>query len=178
MNKKTLISLLLFFGFANNIFALTDAQVKTAYVYNIAKFINWDKETFESEDSPLEICVVTKNDHIKDFDFLENKKVLGHPLKISYFKSSEEINSCHIIYMTGYTKTQIKKELKKIKNKNTLTIGDGYRFSEIGGMVELRLLNEKVKIHVNLEELKRGNCSISSNVLEISTIVKGDKNVR
>ena len=80
--------------------------------------------------------------------------------------------------MTGYTKTQIKKELKKIKNKNTLTIGDGYRFSEIGGMVELRLLNEKVKIHVNLEELKRGNCSISSNVLEISTIVKGDKNVR
>lgn len=176
-NKKIFfISILMFFSFAHELFALSEDQVKTAYIYNIAKFIKWDKETFNSKDSALEICIVTQDSGKKAFDLLINKKVFGHPINVSYFKLSDEIDRCNIVYISDHPKIQIKKELKKIKNKKIVTIGDTYQFAEIGGMVELRLKNKKVKLHINIEALETGDCSISSKVLEISTIVKGKKN--
>ena len=176
-NKKIFfISVLIFFSFTHELSALSEDQVKTAYIYNIAKFIKWDKEAFKSKDTALEICIVTQDSDKKAFDLLRNKKVLGHPINVSYLILSDEIDKCNIIYITGYNKTQIKKELKNIKHKKILTMGDAYQFSEIGGMIELRLQKEKVKIHINIEALNSANYSISYKVLEISTIVKGKKN--
>src|SRR6266571_3082455 len=77
----------------------SDAQVKAAYVYNFAKFVEWPANKFAAATSPLRFCI------LNDFSFEANltrivhgKSIAGHPLEVVQVRDAAESLHCHILF--------------------------------------------------------------------------------
>jgi len=42
--------------------AMTESQVKAAFLYNFARYVEWPQHAFESSDAPFRICVLRARD--------------------------------------------------------------------------------------------------------------------
>jgi hypothetical protein len=175
MMKKNIHSILLALLltlWTSQLFAVTEHQLRVAYLYNITKFIQWPQKSFKSEESPINICIIGKNFSKEDIETLRDKIVSGRKLNIYYYKNSKDIDMCHIAYISSSKKDTFKKSLKDIEGKNIITISDINMFANKGGMIELRRENDKIKLYVNLQALSNENLFLSSKILELSNIVK------
>ena len=60
----------------------TEYQVKAAFLFNFAKFVEWPAEAFPNADSPLQICVLGQDPFGRDFEqMIVDKTVNGHRIE-------------------------------------------------------------------------------------------------
>jgi YfiR/HmsC-like len=60
---------------------VTEAQVKAAYVYNFAKFVEWPERSFNSSNAPLRLCVWNDPSFQSELQRVTvNKNAGGHPV--------------------------------------------------------------------------------------------------
>jgi hypothetical protein len=61
----------------------SEDQVKAAFVYNFAKFVEWPESAFSSKESPLVLCVIGKDNVGSALQVLEKKEVQGRQLRLN-----------------------------------------------------------------------------------------------
>lgn len=147
-------------------------QVKGAFLYHFANFVVWPESTFEPTDGHLRICILGKDPfgQILD-DNLESKKAAGHPFQIRRNPSKQDIQYCHMLYVTNSRPATLQ-ELSRQKNKgNVLTIGEARKFIQQGGMVQFFVDNQKVRFAVNPDAVKQTELAMSSKLLRLAKIV-------
>lgn len=86
----------------------------------------------------------------------------------------EEINSSDLLYI-GKVPQEIQYQLiEYAQSNNLLTISEESGFAQRGGIVQLYFVSLKIRFKINLNAAKKSNLKISSSLLSISTIVKGE----
>lgn len=147
-------------------------KIKTAYLYNFTKFIEWPANNRSS----FNLCVIG-NTQLKPFlGSLENKTALDKPIKVHYFDSPQQISECDIAYFEqlGSLSPNGMKEMFRAPQLNkALTVGSPEHFAESGGMIGFVLSQEKLKLHINLQAIKQQGLSISAKLIEVATLVRG-----
>ncbi len=140
---------------------LLEAKVKTAYIYNFTKFVEWS-----NLNGKLKICIVG-DDNI--YNLLSE---ISQNSSFELFKNFEiAYSNCNIIYI-GANQSNQKEILDSVINYEILTIGEIDDFLEKGGVIELFRDGAKVKFNINLAQAKHANLKISSKLLELAKNVK------
>jgi len=163
---------LLLTSFPSQLFAVTEGQLRVAYLYNITKFIQWPEKTFKSEKLPINICIIGKTLCKEELESLQDKIISGHRLNIYYYKNNENFDKCHIAYISDSNKNTFEDVLEKIKGKNIVTISAINMFANKGGMIELRKQKNKIILYINIQSIHNENLLLSSKVLGLARIVK------
>jgi len=94
--------------------------------------------------------------------------------------SASELHSCQILYVAK--NDDLENVLEMSSGANILTVGEGDRFAELGGVIRLRIdeksrrLEDRVSIglDINMTAAERASLKISSRMLKLARIV-GDK---
>src|SRR5579884_4434390 len=69
-------------------------QVKAAFLYNFAKFVEWPPRAFPTPSAPFSICLMS-DPFDGALDKITQGEVLdGHPLVIRRIRSAEDVSSC------------------------------------------------------------------------------------
>src|SRR5260370_11201156 len=79
----------------------SEYQVKAAFVYNFAKFLEWPPGAFPASDTPITIGVVCENaDSFKgNLEQLVNGKTVGgRSLRVRAIASLQDLKGCHILF--------------------------------------------------------------------------------
>ena len=142
-------------------------EVKAVYLFRIANFIQWHDES--SMDS-VQFCVMG-NQKVADtlISITNGKSIRSLPIGVQQNISPE----CNIAYLSDVERGSIETELNSNDiSPNMVTISDTLNFTELGGVIELTRIDNKIKPKINLTNAKRGNYIIGSNLLRIS-IVEG-----
>ena len=80
----------------------TEYQVKAAFLFNFAKFVEWPADAFRSEDAPLQICVLGQDPFDPDFEqVIAEKTVNGRRLEIIHPSGLEQAKACQIIFVAA-----------------------------------------------------------------------------
>ncbi|MBK7300682.1 MAG: YfiR family protein [Moraxellaceae bacterium] len=82
----------------------TEDQIKAAFVYNFAKFVEWPETAFPSKDAPLVLCVLGKDNVGSALQILEKREVQGRQLRLNVITRLNEYlqnNSCHILFIAS-----------------------------------------------------------------------------
>lgn len=145
-------------------------KLKVAIVGKIAKFVQWNKPATKN----FSITVLnTKNQFFKTL--LEGKRVNSKPIKVIYINNINNLKDSDILYISQNSSQNLQSIFKAIKNKNILTISDIRGFAQRGGMIQLYTKNQKLKLRINVSNVKAQNLKIKSSLLRISTLVKENK---
>jgi hypothetical protein len=162
-------------GFAAPTSAQTaeESQVKAAYLYNFAKFVEWPAGAFRDPDGPAVICTVGDE---RTSDVLERavsgKKVNGRPVEARRPHSSEEFKSCHVLFIGFSDKERIAEMLNGLRGSRVLTVGQSGQFIPLGGMINLALKNAQIELEIDPEASNAVGLKISSRLLIVARLVK------
>jgi hypothetical protein len=154
----------------------SEYEVKAAYLFNFAKFVEWQPDAFTVE-NPSFIIGILGND---PFGSIIDNTVAGNMVNdkkfiIKRFKSSAEVDFCHILFISSSEESRIAETLEKVSRKGILTVGDAKSFLDSGGIINFVLVENKVRFEINLGAAEKAGLKISSKLLKLATLVKGNQ---
>jgi len=153
--------------------ARSEYEVKAAFLYNFAKFVDWPPEAFPNGNSVLKICILGQNPFGPEFGaFIEGKVAQGRKLQFAQVRDVQQAKSCQILYVASSEKPQILQILKAVDGAMVLTVGDWSEFASSGGIINFVLQNDRVRFEINLDAAERAGVKLSSKLLGVASIVR------
>lgn len=145
-------------------------QVKAAFLYNFAKFVEWPTQAFATASAPLVIGVLGENPfHDTLRQVVEGKTIDGHPLRVKELRSLKEVGACHILFISTSERRQLPDILKLLKGAAVLTVGEMDGFTEAGGMINFVLVEgTKIRFQINKSAATSGGLKVSSKLLGLA----------
>jgi hypothetical protein len=146
-------------------------QVKAAFLFHFAQFVEWPADAFARGDSPLVIGVVGRGDPFNGAleRAVRDKKVADHPIVIAHYDSAAAMGPCHVLFVCDDQADSLDAILQKAGG-GTLTVGDLDSFTERSGLVRFFPEDNKVRFEINLEVLRRSRLRISAKLLKLAKI--------
>ncbi len=170
MMKKIFILILLLA--AGSLLCASEYKLKAAYIYNIAKFVQWPEKTFSTAEAPLHIGIYGDDPFGLYIDALKSKKIRKRPLRITRVNNLENINQFQIIYISKSESSNMKKIKKKLDKKAILSISDMDDFISKGGIIQLHTIKNRIKMIINMRIATNNHLQFSAKLLEIASLVE------
>ncbi len=167
-----ILLLLLAPGPASQAQNVTEDQVKAAYVYNFAKFVEWPSRDFPSPTAPLRLCVLDDRSlELELIQIAKGKAVAGRPVIVVPIQNRDQSRDCHILFIGSSQERQVRHIIEVLRETNVLTVGETKGFVEAGGIITFVLQDDRVQFEVNHKAAKRAGLSISSRLLAVAKAV-------
>jgi len=103
------------------------------------------------------------------------KQINSKNIKIKYVNSVDKIDDATILYISNVSSDALAAILKKVNNKNILTVSDMRGFAEKGGIMQVYIASQKAKLKINLDAANKEDIKIKSSLLRIAEIIKEEK---
>jgi hypothetical protein len=145
----------------------SEYQMKAAYLYNFAKFVEWPATALPADDSPL-IIGVLGDDPFDGFldSTVRNRRIGGHPLEVRRIKKLQEAKACQILFISGSEKKRWPEISAALAGGAVLTVSENWDgFTADGGMIYLFMEGSRVRFDINNDAARRDGLKISSKLL-------------
>ena len=150
-------------------FQPSEYQVKAAFLFNFAKFVEWPPEAFATDTSPIVIGVLGENPFGGDLEAtIRSKQINNRSLVIKEFRSPTEATNCHILFISASEKTRLPEILSGLSKTNVLTVSETEGFTASGGMVNFVRENNKIRFQINDAAARSANLRVSSKLLSLA----------
>jgi hypothetical protein len=150
----------------------TEYQVKAAFLFNFARFVEWPPDAFPSADSALQICVLGQDPFGRDFEqVIVDKTVNGHRIEIAHPDGVPQARACQILFIAASETAHLRMILLGLKGSSVLTVGDAPGFAILGGVINFVLDDGRVRFEINLKAAELAHLKISARLLTVAKIV-------
>jgi hypothetical protein len=154
----------------------TADQIKAAYLFNFAKFVEWPAEALPQSDSIVTFCALGLSPVVDELDsVLRGKTITGHKIALRRLQSPDEIAGCHVVFLTVGAGKQQPKLLKAASGHPILLVGDSPGFAQSGGAMNFVMESGKVLFEVNLRAVDGAGLKMSAKLLSLARIVASTK---
>ncbi len=144
-----------------------EEKVKAAFLYNFLRFVSWPDEPLDE----YNVCTYGLP--------AENEAVFGSIAKIKTDRrlavsfvqiddSLEKLDNCQLVYIVTKDEERVKAVLRRMQDRDSLTIGEAPEFLEMGGMIRFVPIADKIRFEINVDATEKAGLKISSNVLKIA----------
>jgi len=149
----------------------TETQVKAAYLFNFAKFVEWPASSFPPVGAPLVIVIIGKVPVGDVYNALNGRSAKGRRVQVRQVTRIEEIGACQILFIANSERGRLREILKSVPALGVLTVSDIRNFSNLGGMIGLVTRGEKVQFEINIGSAGRAGLKLSSQMLKLALAV-------
>lgn len=147
-------------------------ELKAAFLYNFAQFVEWPPQAFAEEDAPFVIGLLGPNPFGGLLrDLVRGEYLQGHPFRVVHFRSVEEVDHCHILFVAGRNPPRLETTLARLAGRNILTVGEAEDFVHRGGTVGFYREGRRVRLRISLRAAQAAGLTISSKLLRVSDVV-------
>lgn len=154
----------------------TEYQIKAAFLFNFAKFVDWPAEVFPDTTTPITIGIFGKDPFGGTLEeIVAGETVRGRRLALVRFRRVRDIRDCHILFVSASEERSIPQILDKVRGTSVLTVGEIENFARDGGIVNFVLRESRVRFQVNMDAADRARLRISSKLLKLAEIVRENR---
>jgi hypothetical protein len=151
-------------------------EVKAAFLFHFAQFVDWPEESFHGPNSPFVYCTIGFDPFQGTLDStLNGKTVGGRGFEVRHFKQAQEARGCHLLFIGEEQKRQIPGVLAQFRGAPVLIVGESEGFVEEGGMIGFSVEDSKVRFEVSLEAAQKSALKINARLLALAKTVIGGK---
>lgn len=173
MKKIFIIKFLLSFVTIIHAQQYTEYELKSAYLFNFAKFVDFPENTFSSPRDPF-IIGIYGNEAFLDVmqTIIKGRSVHNRNVIAILVSRPEDITHCQIIFLSKITTNQAFYLLEHIGNKPILTVADNIEdFCQKGGMINFTPQYSQKRFEINPNAAQRASITISSKLLILARII-------
>lgn len=146
-------------------------QLKAAFLFNFAKFVEWPAERLRPSE-PLVIGVVGDDRFGTALDdVVRGRSVGGRRVTIRRLAWNDYFAGCHILFISSSELPYLQKILGDVRGLSILTVADFDGFMHRGGTIELKTADRRIQFSVNLGPARDARLKISSKLLNLAQVV-------
>src|SRR5580693_7241676 len=77
-------------------------QVKAAFLYNFAKFVQWPSEAFQTATEPIAICVLGQDPFGRSLaDTVAGRAIEGRSIVVRHISDIKQAAGCHVLFIAS-----------------------------------------------------------------------------
>lgn len=151
-----------------------ESEVKAAYLYKFATFVEWPEGSFARPDSALQIGVAG-NDALAEHlvRTVGGRSVNGHAVAIRKVRRGESTAGLHILFVGAHDRAAIGDYLHAARGQSVLTVTDTDEALALGSMVNFVADGQRLRFEVALDHVAAGGLRISARMLAAALRVEG-----
>jgi hypothetical protein len=150
----------------------TEHQVKAAFLYNFANFVEWPAAALGAPGTPLRVCVVGADPFGGALDdAFRNQLVQGRRVEVARGATLGALGRCHILFLPQAEQRRWVGLVKELRHAPTLTVADGPPLVQQGGMVNFVIDDKRVRFEINRSAAEQAGLRISSKLLSLARSV-------
>lgn len=144
-------------------------QLKSAFIYNFATFIDWPDNIGDT----LTLCVAAPPEVMKYFAPLQGKPVRAMKVAVRHLAEGDSAEDCRILFVTEAESGGFDDWLSEINDDQVLTVAESEGWLKKGVMLDLLVQDKRVVFDVNMEAAKGEGIEINSKLLRLARKVYG-----
>lgn len=151
-----------------------ERQVKAAYLYKFAGFVEWPEGSFARPDSPLMIGVAGADALADQLELtVAGRNAGGHPLQVKRVRKGDALAGLHILFVGAMDKGQLQDLLAASQNQAVLTVSDSEEAHALGSIINFVIADDKLRFEVALKQALASHIKISARMLSAAYRVQG-----
>ncbi|MEA2562452.1 MAG: hypothetical protein QOH06_3956 [Acidobacteriota bacterium] len=149
-------------------------DLKAAFLFNFAKFVEWPAGAFAGDRAPLTICVYGEDPFGATLDeVVRDERVGERSLLVQRPDSVNDLRECHVLFVSRSEKDRLGDVMAEVKGKPVLTVADMDGFLRAGGIINFVLEGSKVRFLIDQEAAGRSGLQISSKLMRLAVNTGG-----
>jgi hypothetical protein len=145
-----------------------ESEVKAAFIYNFAKYVEWPADSFPNAKAPLVVTLLGNIPDAAAFESIRGKTVKNRKIELRSAKRVEEVGATHILFVAGSERERLAGIIDHYRGDGILTVSDIDHFDRAGGIISFLTIEEKVRFQINLGAARREGLRISAQLLKLA----------
>ncbi len=152
----------------------TEYELKAAVLHRFLGFVDWPSEVLAPESQDPIVIGILGDDPFGDIldNTLEGQTVGNRTLTVRRGRDLRRLGFCHVVFISSSEGDNLPAILHALREAVVLTIGDMDGFAVAGGMIGLRLEDNRIRFAVNIDAVGESELTVSSRLLRLATIVR------
>lgn len=148
---------------------LNTNQIKSAYLYQISKFVFWPEERKLFDH--FNLCLIGSDTYQGNLQKMIGRTVFNKPVQIQNIPSLAEAGQCHLLLLSSPKLVSTSELQSWLKQHPVLTIADGAENID-KAMVVFALEEQRVRLHINVDLARSSGLSFAANLLEVASKIQ------
>ncbi len=169
--------ILMLFGFSAQAQTVSaEYKLKAVYLLNFLQYVDFPKNVFADEKSPIVIGVLGSDPFGKALDdTVSGETVRGRPVEVRRYTQVKEVKGCQLLFISASESKRLNSILATLYKRSILTVSDADDFAIRGGMIKFVTENNKIRFRINRDAAQAADISISAKLLQLAEIVSTEK---
>ena len=147
-------------------------QVKAAFLFNFAKFVEWPNQAFPRADTSFTICLAGDPFQGAVEQTIEGERLEGRALVVRRVAPGDSVRECHLLYVSQSEARRAPEIISAARNLPILTVGEPDDFINAGGMIRFTESGHRIKFQINPDAAERASLRVSSKLLRLADIAR------
>ncbi len=148
-------------------------QLKAAFLFNFAQFVQWPSTSFSDDNAPFRIGILGDDPFGSALEeTIQGETINNRRLRIQRAQNFDDLQNCQLIFISKSEEGRLAEIFSKLDSKPILTVSDIDSFAQNGGAIDFYLQGSKVRFEINPGSAQRGGLKISSQLLSLGKIVE------
>ncbi len=150
----------------------TEYQLKAAFLFNFAKFIDWPPSSFTSPQAPFAICIFGNDPFGQAIDStLKGQSIRGRVVTIQRVHDPSQLRHCQMAFIGSSEEHHLPEILQSVRGVSVLLVGEAPGFAARGGAIQFQMEDNRVRFSINPDAAKRAGLRVSSKLLSLANVV-------
>ncbi len=152
------------------------AQVKAAYIYRFAEYIEWPPAAFADDAAPLTIAVVDADQVAAELNQLrQTRQIKGRGVAVRTLRAGESTGGIQVLYVGAQDGERLKRTLDAAATQGVLAITDGDGTLAAGSAISFVPVDSRIRFDVSLAHAERSGLKISARLLAVAHKIEGGR---
>jgi hypothetical protein len=143
-----------------------ERQVKAAYLYKFAGFVEWPEGSFARPDSPVVIGVAGADALAEQLEqTVAGHTANGRSLVVKRVRRGDSLAGIHMLFISSQDKALAQELLAASRGQPVLTVTDADETHGLGSMINFVIADERLRFEVSLKHALASRLKISARML-------------
>ena len=146
-----------------------EQQVKAAFLYKFLSYVEWPAGAIGAASTPIVIGVLDADDIADELRTVVAKRRIGqHPLEVRRADESNALDGVNALFVGAGGADALSRLAPKAHEKSVLLVSDFASGLAAGSVINLVVVDNRVRFEVSLEAAERSDLKLSSRMLAVA----------
>lgn len=156
---------------------VTERGVKAAFVYKFLGYVEWPASAFAQADSPVVVGVMGADDLAAELaDAVRGRTVGTRAVEVRRLRPGEALTGLHALFVGASERGRLASIARPALGRGILVITESEDALDQGSVINLVVIDGRVRFEVSLEAAERAGLKLSSRMLAVAHLVRMGSN--
>jgi hypothetical protein len=147
-------------------------QIKSAFIYNFTKFVEWPSTALGSPSQPIVIGVLGEQSLAEQLaGIVAGRNVNGRSIEVRPVRTAAEARATQLLFVTAAQESRYAGMRSELADSPVLTVGETPSFS-VTGAIGFVQDGEKLRFEINVDIAERAHLKISSQLQKLAAVIR------